>query len=111
MSSDREKKILKLYAYLKDENKTKEIGSKILKAMITDILRSHSGHTIERRRPPIWGRVWVDETWLDIGATSLTDGAQNELSKTLAEISGETELTEEELRIAKELGILKNNED
>jgi hypothetical protein len=58
-------KILKLYDYLKDGNKTKEIGSKILKAMIIDMIRSKLGVDPSTHRN--WVKLIVDPVWLDSG--------------------------------------------
>jgi hypothetical protein len=117
MSSDREEKILKLYKYLKDENKTKEIGSKILKSMIIDMLRSKLGYidkgiSVPWNRGPSWldiGQPWKDviSPWLDQWSDVIF---KNEVSRTLSELAGEVELTDEELRIARELGVLKKAE-
>jgi hypothetical protein len=115
MSSNKEEKILKLYNYSKDENKTKEIGSKILKSMIIDAIRSKLGYidkgiTLPWNRDPFWidiGQPWKDviSPWIDRWSDVLF--FKNEVSRTLSEITAEVELTDEELRIARELGVLK----
>jgi hypothetical protein len=115
MPSNKEEKILKLYNYLKDENKTKEIGSKILKSMIIDMLRAKLGYidkdiTVPWNRGPYWldiGTPWKDiiSPWIDRWSDELS--FKNEVSRTLSEITAEVELTDEELRIARELGLLK----
>jgi hypothetical protein len=38
-------------------------------------------------------------------------GVQHEVSKALSEIAADAKLTDEELRIAKELGVLKKEEE
>ena len=119
MSSNTDEKILKLYNYLKDENKTKEIGSKILKSMIMDMIQSKLGYfdKYEARNGGggFWlkvGPVWIRSAW-ENSAWANGYGPNPpplHLQRTLSEIAAEVELTDEELRIARELGVLKETD-
>jgi hypothetical protein len=113
MPANKEDDILKLYSYLKDEKKTKEIGSNILKAMIRDMIRAKLGYSGINGSggPGIWGDVWVRYDWIDVRTPTLGVGVQHEVSKALSEIAADAKLTDEELRIAKELGVLKKEEE
>jgi|SRR5690349_4665141 hypothetical protein len=117
MPAERENMIIKLYEYLKDENKTKEVGSKILKSMIIDLLRSKLGYmeqgiTSWERRGPGWidiGHPWGDviSPWKDVWEKVLS--SNSEVNKTLSDLAVEVQLTDEELLIAKELGVLEKD--
>lgn len=126
MSSNSEEKILKLYNYLKDENKTKEIGSKILKSMIIDMIRSKLGYIdkdearnllIDTNPGGGGGGVWlqVGPVWIRTIPPAWANGygpnpPPLHVQRTLSEIAAEVELTDEELRIARELGVLKETD-
>jgi hypothetical protein len=111
--------VTKLYSILSDDNKQKQIGRDIIKALVTDILQSKlaspsgtSSLTNEQRDLPNEMRSSV---WVRMGTPVIThrrntkveeERRRGELSKTLGKLVGEATLSDEEIRIAKELGIL-----
>jgi hypothetical protein len=157
MSFQSSDKTLKLYNYLKDMNKTNEVGNKILKSMVIDMLRNKLGYidqeyytrsvptrteyvgqpateevveTVIERGVPSWQRIQWSKLiiewgragpppgggggWVRLGdpwvrSAPLMPGLGPEVRKALEELAGEAQLTEDELKIARELGILKNN--
>jgi hypothetical protein len=111
--------VTKLYSILSDDNKQKQIGRDIIKALVTDILQSKlaspsgtASLTNEQRDLPNEMRSSV---WVRMGTPVIThrrnikveeQRRRGELSKTLGKLFGEATLSDEEIRIAKELGIL-----
>jgi hypothetical protein len=97
--------VTRLHALLSDANRTRAIGEGIIKALITDVLRSKlafdnpapvvTWSDVGWERVSTWGRSW--------GRAMLQDFA--EVSKMLHDVLVDVSLSEEEQQIIQRLGL------
>lgn len=112
------KEVVKLYSMLSDSDKQKQIGHDIVKALVSDILQAKlfspsAAHLTEEQRD-LPNDIRSSSVWVRVGTpvithrrnTQVEERRDGELSKTLAKLVGHVTLSDEEIKIAKELGIL-----
>jgi hypothetical protein len=90
--------ITRLYALLRDADRIKAIGESIIKALITDVLRSKlafDGPSLDTRNTR-WHDIWHKTVWIrEASATA----------KVIQEILTDVSLSEDEQRIVHELNL------
>jgi hypothetical protein len=105
--------VTKLYEMLKSAEQQREVGNRVLKALIIDILRSKLGYisriTVPWHRGPSWLDAWADSwyrTWTDSWSDTISPALAahgGRLEKVLQQLVGDVTLSDEERRILEEL--------
>jgi len=99
--------VTRMYEVLRDPARSQELGESIVRALITDVLRSKLGFETGTTQP--WNRGWERSTgWSDSwGRSSPAAQAQMslEVSKVLQGFLAQVALSEEELSIVEALDI------
>ena len=101
--------VTKLYEMLKSSEQQRDVGNRVLKALIIDILRSKLGYTsriinLPWHRGPSWFDSWADSwyrTWNDIWHDTIV--ARGSVDTILQQLVGDVALSEDERRILEEL--------
>jgi len=107
--------VTKLYEMLKSAEQQREVGNRVIKALIIDILRSKLGNTssiapspsiinLPWHRGPSWLDAWADSwyrTWTDSWSDSIL--ARGRFENVLQQLVGDVTLSDEERRILEEL--------
>ena len=102
--------VTKLYEMLKSPEQQQDVGNRVLKALIIDILRSKLGYmprmiTVPwHRGGPSWFDSWADSwyrTWTDTWSDTIALGGR--FDTILQQLVGEVTLSDDERRILEEL--------
>ena len=100
--------VTKLYEMLKSPEQQREVGNRVLKGLIIDILRSKLGYmpriTVPWHRGPSWFDAWADSwyrTWTDSWSDTIAHGGR--FDTILQQLVGEVTLSDDERRILEEL--------
>lgn len=106
--------VTKLYEMLKSPEQQQDVGNRVLKALIIDILRSKLGYmphiSVWHRGGPNWFDSWADSwyrTWTDTWSDATWDNSVavlgGRLDTILQQLVGEVTLSDDERRILEEL--------
>jgi hypothetical protein len=100
--------VTKLYEMLKSPEQQREVGNRVLKALIIDILRSKLGYmpriTVPWNRGPSWFDAWADSwyrTWTDSWSDTIAHAGR--FDTILQQLVGDVTLSDDERRILEEL--------
>ena len=100
--------VTKLYEMLKSPEQQREVGNRVLKGLIIDILRSKLGFmpriTVPWHRGPSWFDAWADSwyrTWTDSWSDTIALGGK--VDTILQQLVGDVTLSDDERRILEEL--------
>jgi hypothetical protein len=100
--------VTKLYEMLKSPEQQREVGNRVLKGLIIDILRSKLGYmpriTVPWHRGPSWFDAWADSwyrTWTDSWSDTIALGSR--VDTILQQLVGDVTLSDDERRILEEL--------
>jgi hypothetical protein len=100
--------VMKLYEMLKSPEQQREVGNRVLKGLIIDILRSKLGYmpriTVPWHRGPSWFDAWADSwyrTWTDSWSDTILQGGR--FDTILQQLVGDVTLSDDERRILEEL--------
>ena len=101
--------VTKLYEMLKNPEQQREVGNRVLKGLIIDILRSKLGYqpriSLPWHRGPSWFDAWADSwyrTWSDMWHDTIVPHTGG-FDAIIQQLVGDVTLSDDERRILEEL--------